>query len=391
MNNDVDKPSVADVLVIKLSPLNGLKSSMMRTLALVKGLQINGYNVEFLTIRESSTTVLSNSEKYIFLKKAIIKYTDANTTYDYIVSNNKGVKKIIVEVLRKAYHALYPYDYTMNIANNVDIGILSKKQYKYVISVSDPKSSHRAVYNLKKQGLVFQKWIQYWGDPLATDITFTGIYPRFVYMNLEKKLFDKADSIVYTSPFTVLEQKSLFPSFADRMRYVPTAYIEEKIFPKKEGMYCIGYYGAYFSSVRNIMPLYEACSQIKDAKLFIVGDSDIHLSNTPNIEVYPRGEINEFEYRTDLFICILNSSGNQIPGKLYHYAGTNKPILVILDGNNIKEFKSYFKKYNRYIFCKNTKDEIIKTINSIRYSNKKYFPCKNMSCKYIAKQVLEEH
>ncbi len=52
-------------------------------------------------------------------------------------------------------------------------------------------------------------------------------------------------------------------------------------------------------------------------------------------------------------VCILNKSGTQIPGKLCNYAGTNKTILVLVDGDCGKEIQSYFKKFNIYIFVNN--------------------------------------
>ena len=379
-----------NVLVIMLTPIDGLSSTILRALALVKGLVVNGYSVEILTTKRNDATVINNVDQYEFLNHVKITYANSNSVYNSIISVKGNSKLRAMNVLRNIYHALSPFDHTMSIARNVNISSLKTRKCKYIISVSDPKSVHVAAKRLIKQGLIYEKWIQYWGDPLATDITKTGIYPKFVYKELERRLFNKSDLIFYTSPFTLREQKQSFRIYSDRMRYIPTAYIEEKVYPEHEGGFTIGYYGAYYSSVRNIKPLYDACLEDDQIQLNIVGDSDLQLKKAQNIEIYPRGDISKFERETDLYVCVLNSSGNQIPGKLYHYAGTNKPILVLLDGDNMKEFQSFFERYKRYIFCKNNKDDIRKMISHIRASKQEYAPCKKMSCEYIVKVMLEE-
>ena len=151
-----------NVLVVKLSPLNGMNSSMMRTLALMKGLLENGYEVKLLTIKENPITLLNDISRYSFLDKISIVYADSNAMYNRIVSNNTGVKKTIVGIIRKIYHTFSVFDYTHGIAKRVDISKLNCLKYKYIISVSDPKTSHIAMRNLIKQGLLYERWIEYW-------------------------------------------------------------------------------------------------------------------------------------------------------------------------------------------------------------------------------------
>ena len=378
-----------NVLVVKLSPLNGLNSSMMRTLALIKGLMEAGYDVEMLTIKESSTTVLNDISRYGFLKNATITYANNNATYDRIVSNNIGVKRKVVGLLRKIYHTFSVFDYTYGISKATSISKLSNRRYKYVISVSDPKPAHIAMRNLIRQGLSYEKWIEYWGDPMAIDITNKSIYPKFVYKIIEKKLFDKCDSLVYTSPFTVEEQKTMYPNYAAKMKYVPTAYIEKKLIGNHSGKYTVGYYGAYNSYVRNIMPLYEACAQMDDIQLTIVGNSDLTLEEKKNISIHPRGNIDQYEQDTDLFVCVLNATGTQIPGKAYHYAATNKPVLIILDGERKEDLRRFFEKFNRYEICENSVEEITRAIRSTMVSKRVVNPCEEFSCVSVAERLVE--
>ncbi len=378
------------VLVIKLSPVKGLNSSMMRALAAVKGLVEKGYIVDLLTLQASATHVLSEKE-YEFMNKVNIIYANPNRIYSSIVaSSNSGLKQKIVGLLRKVYHTFSLFDYSGSIARKIKIDILPKTEYEYVLAVSDPKTTHIAAQKLIAQGLKCNKLIEYWGDPLYGDITLKSIYPGFVYKHLEKKLLSIADKIVYTSPFTLNEEQKLYPKLKEKMIYTPTAYLEERILPPRSGKYTVGYYGAYPSDVRNILPLYEACKKMENIiNLKIVGNSDLSLDNTPNIEVYPRGDITSFEEITDLFVCILNKSGTQIPGKLYHYAAYNRPVLVVEDGEYANEMHDYICSFNRYYTCKNEIEEIEDCIKRIMNSKTQWMSFEEMNSIHVINTILE--
>ncbi len=378
------------VLVIKLSPVKGLNSSMMRAIAAIKGLLSKGFKVDLLTLQTCAIHVVNKNE-YDFMNEVNVVYANPNKAYSSIVSgSNSGIKKIVVEILRKIYHTFSLFDYSGSIAKKIKISILPSAEYEYVLAVSDPKSSHLATKTLINQGLKYNKLIQYWGDPLTGDITLKSIYPKFVYRNVEERLLSIADKIVYTSPLTLKEEQRIHPRLKNRMISTPTAYIEEKILPPREGKYTVGYYGAYPSNVRNILPLYEACKRMNSSiDLKIVGNSDIVLEKKSNIEILPRGDISSFELITDLFICILNRSGTQIPGKLYHYAAYNRPILVIEDGEYASEIHKYVASFDRYYTCKNDVDSIKKSIIEIMNYDKVWLPYEKMSSDHVIDTILE--
>ncbi|MBR3860362.1 MAG: hypothetical protein IKM84_00535 [Oscillospiraceae bacterium] len=378
------------VLVIKFSPIKALSSSMLRTLAVVKGLLTKGYTVDMLTLQTSATHVI-NEQEYDFLKEVHLVYANPNRAYNAIVSGAKsGVKQKVVGLLRRLFHAFSFYDYTGSIAKKVKLSLLPSSEYEYVIAVSDPKTTHIAARNLIQQGLQYNKLIQYWGDPMFGDITLKSIYPGFVYKMLERRMLGMADKIVYTSPFTLEEAQRLYPNYRERMSYTPTAYLEEKNFPPHGGRYTVGYYGDYPARVRNIMPLYEACEEMQDKlNLNIVGNTDFELAETDTIKIYPRGNISAFEVRTDLLVCILNKSGTQIPGKLYHYAAYNKPVLVIEDGERADDMHKFIQSFGRYYTCRNKKEEIIQRITEIMNHNETWTPCDQMSPNRVTERILE--
>lgn len=377
------------VLVIKLSPVKGLNSSTLRALSVVKGLVDEGYIVDMLTLQASATHVLNENE-YDFLDNVNIVFANPNKMYNsLVIGANKGFKQIVVSCLRKVFHTFSIFDYTHSIAKGIKLSILPSKEYEYVVAISDPKTTHIATKNLVKQGLRSNKIIEYWGDPLYGDITLKSIYPGFVYKRIEKNLLAIADRIVYTSPFTLAQEQKLYPMFAERMIYTPTAYLEEKYFPKREGRFTIGYYGAYPSNVRNILPLYNACKRLNGiAELIIVGNSDLTLEETDNIKIKPRGDIREYEKKTNLFVCVLNKSGTQIPGKLYHYAAYNKAVLVLEDGEFAEEMHKFILSFNRYYTCKNDAGKIEECIKDIIVNHEEWSPCELMAPKNVIKNIL---
>ncbi|HHX67459.1 MAG TPA: glycosyltransferase family 4 protein [Gallicola sp.] len=134
--------------------------------------------------------------------------------------------------------------------------------------------------------------------------------------------------------------------------------------------YTFGYFGDYHSYVRNIWPFYEACKSTR-TKTYIIGNTDNYLEATDTIEVRNRVSLSElkvFQDKTDVLVHLSNLRGGQIPGKIYHYSSTNKPILFILDGTDEEKeiIYNYFKKYNRYIFCNNDVYSIVSKINGIK-------------------------
>ena len=292
--------------------------------------------------------------------------------------------------MRKMYHKLFLYDNTKIIAKKILINILPQKEYDYIISISDPKTSHIALKTLIKQGLKSKKIIEYWGDPLYGDITQKSILPKFLIKKEEIKLIKIADKIIYTSPFTLKLQQKIYKQFENKMYFYPTSSKEKEYYDSKSNnTYTVGYYGAYESNIRNILPLYNAFKELKGlAKLNLIGNSDLNLDITENVVVLERGIVTEYEKNTDLFVCLLNKTGTQIPGKLYYMAVTNKPILVIIDGNEKKEIIKFLNEFNRFIICENQEQSIIEAIKNSINSNKTYKPCELLKPEVIAQKIL---
>lgn len=381
------------ILLVTLKALESNSSVTISNLGIVRGLVDCGCEVDLL-MPSINKTLKEYDPSLHDLEGVNIIRIKSNIMYERLVTGKQSkARKVLISILRKVSYKLNLYDNTVGILKYANVKVLNHKNYDYVISTSDPKTSHVFVRNLISQGLKYNKWIQHWGDPMSLDITRESIYPLVYIKKKEKQIFSCADKIVYVSPLTASVQKELFPKFKDRMCFVPLPYVKEKLYkPVNNERITLDYFGNYNSRTRNIIPLYEFVRRNDQYKLVIAGESDQILEKTENVEVLPRirqEQVEEFEENCDILVCLCNNSGTQIPGKLYYYAATNKPVLVILDGECKAEIRKYLSAYARFVMCDNNTESIENEILKIFKENNSYNPAKVFSPREIAKKLLD--
>ncbi len=242
-------------------------------------------------------------------------------------------------------------------------------------------------------------YIQYWGDPLALSLITPQQYniKRSILKTIEKRLHKFADKIVYGTESLYSAQLQLFPEIAGKTTACDVGYMPDAIDRHRESKAMrFGYFGNYFSSIRDIRPLYDAFKKIEGAQLTICGSSDIKLEGTNNIEILNRisqDVVEQEESKIDVEVCVLNRVGIQIPGKIFYHTSTDKHILVLIDGPNANAIEDELRRSNRFIICHNEKGEIEKTIHAIiegRYNAieyDKYFYSPERICNQIIQRV----
>lgn len=283
------------------------------------------------------------------------------------------------------------------------MGFKSNEEYDLVFSNSSPNSAHLLAEKLIDSGHVKTKrWVQVWEDPWYFDLY--GTKNKRVYKE-EYRLLSKCNEVYYVSPLTCYYQKKYFPKAANRMRTIPLPYLDfgsnlgTKVTKRidMEKM-CIGYFGDYHSYVRNILPLYEAANQ-EAMQMLICGNTDLCLKNTETIHIHERVGLQElliYQEQANVLVHLSNLKGGQIPGKIYHYSATDKIILFILDGTEEEKemLKSYFEKYQRYVFCDNTKESIIDALDRIKMHMGDFRYSSRMQAfepKTVVKRILEKN
>lgn len=246
----------------------------------------------------------------------------------------------------------------------------SDVEYDYMVSISTPPSSHLLMHKLLKTGHIKGKhWIQIWEDPWYSDVYGTTNKGK-IYRE-EARLLSFAEKVCYVSPLTLRNQQQLFPKAADKMYWHPLPHYYKGIEVAKwefpENVY--GYFGDYVPAARNLEPFYRAAKETGIAAN-ICGNPCNLFQSTEKIHIYPRLTLNRLrpiEDGTNVLIFLCNRRGGQIPGKIYQYSATTKTILFILDGTEDERsvLQDFFGKFNRYVFCQNTVEDIIRAIRRI--------------------------
>lgn len=245
----------------------------------------------------------------------------------------------------------------------------SQEEFDYVLSISTPVTSHLIAHNLLKAGHIKGKhWIQIWEDPWHSDAY--GFNGAEKVRKEEARLLSFAEKVCYVSPLTLENQKRLYPESAHKMFWQPLPfYYQAGETATHEGRNRYGYFGDYAPVARNLEPFYEAAKQT-GVEVNICGNPNNLFAPAQRIHIHPRlplDKLKPIEDSTNVLVFLCNRKGGQIPGKIYQYSATDKTILFIMDGTDEEQqvLRTFFGRFNRYVFCQNTKEDIVRAIRMI--------------------------
>lgn len=380
------------ILYVVSRPLEINTSSSIRNRATIMGLVECGHNVDLITTQPDYNHLAYDDS--ITLENVNIKYLKLGGMQSAARVGRRfkalePLKRLAVKIMNS--HNIYDnLQGIVKYSNEIDV-----EKYDLIISSSDPKSSHLFVDKAIKNRHFRGKWIQIWGDPFLADITLSAKSKKKDIYREEERLLSLCDKVVYVSKMTLEAQKKLYPNCKNKMVYVPIPYLREIIQPIRDydsiSEIKLAYCGDYNSNVRNILPLYNAVLHSNERlELFVCGNSDLRLESSNNIKIMGRQSyetVERIESEADILVHVSNLSGSQIPGKIYQYSGTNKPILFILDGETDK-LKKQFDKYKRYYFTLNKETSIESTIKRIIKERPLCNPVPDFSRNRIAKEVI---
>ena len=304
-------------------------------------------------------------------------------------SFREGVKKLFYLCFKQ--DPLYPLHKTW-LRNSSKFK--SDKEYDLVVSNSSPSASHRLVADLlDKRRVTTKRWVQIWEDPWYYDL-YTS--KTDIILNEEHDLLRRAQEILYVSPLTLKYQMEYFPDCADKMGVIPLpAFSFSDALANESGEVSFGYFGDYYSHVRNLQPFYDALAE-SGMRGYIYGDTDLRLASTDMIDVSGRVTLDilgAIQDKTSVLVHLSNLRGGQIPGKIYHYSATAKPIIFILDGTEEEQrlLKEYFRKFDRFVFCKNEKEDLarVMALLSDKSNLVRCQPVKDFMPKIVVKGILK--
>lgn len=405
-----------NVLYIVGANLTRNTSANMSHNAYLQGLIENGCNVDVIMESDSwgeidSSLKLYDKAKYfeynsVSLSDKIRKrFSNANSKQvgadDTVKKNsirNKGLstKQSIRQLTKKFFYLVFKPDtlYPLDRAWIKEATAFSaEKQYDLVISNSSPAASHKlADILIKKKRIHTDRWIQIWEDPWYYDLY--GGHTEAEKIE-EHNLLKNASEVYYVSPLTLMYQKRYYSDCAEKMKCIPLPFLD---FSNAEiatitHNNSFGYFGDYYSVTRNLIPFYEAL--VKSGYTgYIYGDSDLTLNGTNHIHVSGRVTLDilsKKQDKTEVLVHLSNLKGGQIPGKIYHYSATTKPILFILDGTDDekKALLEFFGKFDRYYFCENDTEAILEAMKKICSEKKDFMPVDQFNPKNVIQRIID--
>ena len=383
------------ILFITSYPLEYNSSSNVRNLGLIEGFLANGDDVYTYSPYPKDLNLFSGKLLALpFSKRYWIGGVPNNETESKSLKNN-CFKSRIKGIMFKIYNFFSLYDRRSLLLNRVS-SIVFDTPFDVMISSSDPKSAHLFAEKLRNENpCVAKRWIQYWGDPFTGDISYKRFLGSIRTKKEERRLIALADKVVYVSPFTAEEMKSKYANESSKIEFYPIPYrlsnTPKELYSIKEKELVIGYMGDYNSNTRNILPLYNAMKR-SGIKSYIIGNSDFKLDPFDNIIIRNRLLGEEFKKMTqsvNVIVCVCNLSGTQIPGKIYHYVNTGKPILIIVDGDSSEQMKEYFNSFGRFYICDNKESSILEMITCISKERKTFVIPEKLNPQEIANQVIQ--
>ncbi len=250
--------------------------------------------------------------------------------------------------------------------------LIKNKKYDVIISSSEPRTCHLAGYYLKKISGV--PWIADYGDP--------WIYPlqakkEFAYKirameGIERRMLKHADAVTVTSEGTRQLYLERYPFLDPENMHIVTQGFDSNIFSKIKGEPASGfrvvYCGSFYSRLRDPSEFFHAVKEMgqEDIEVVIAGRinefSDMIKNEGPDNKIQYRGFIGHrqalaLEKGATILLHLGNSVAEQVPGKIYEYLGSGRPVLCIRGSKNDLSADMVLR-YNKGLVVNNNKEEI---------------------------------
>lgn len=345
-----------------------------------------GHTVDYLTANHGDSFD-ENENNYI--KFGRINYSDNEESS----KNNNFFKNKLKKLFRLLY---WPDAYVKWLPSILIKTIKLSKDYDYIFSYYPCMPSHIAGYVAKSLN-PRSKWVMDYGDPFSTSENMQpNNYYLFKKLNLflEKKLFEKADKVVFYDEDNIIDYKKKFPKnnfkLIPHMADIDSDYIygsEKKINYDNEKIK-FAYFGSFHKNIREPKPLFDLIKKLNflcdvNFELHIYGpENGFSLRNMENNNIFYHGIVQKSEIKKiiceyDILVNVENEKCSMKPSKLVDYISTGMPILN-LGWNRSFEFNNYVEHGYALILSKDKISEIGKNDAEKIISMKGYLASKDL-------------
>ena len=311
------------------------------------------YLSDYLVRKGIKTHILTIKEKYIpekddtIILNGIIHRT---SLFPHYPTSYKKINRIIKIITR----FIDPYVGWFLPGIIKGLRLLKKHNIKTVVVTGPPFSSYLIPYFLSFF-FKFSLTIDY-RDPWFLYIDSSKIEKKSSWF-IEKKILDKADTIIFNTNKVKAEYCKLHPKINNKSLVIPNGFIENLLVkPKKldKDKKVIIYAGNFYGN-RTVIPLIKTMirlskeNEIPDTTLHIfgsIGSKDLEkmkLLNVPQGLIVEHQNVSQYElsqYLEGSDVLYLSQGKDHeysIPYKLIDYLGVKRPILALTSKNSATE------------------------------------------------------
>ena len=373
----MDKPQLKKILVLSFSFYPDDSPNTYRWKNILDVWANEGIEIHVVSAQKgqfSSYEVANGIEIYRTGKTLFQRFKSklGNLSDDKIIDkNNNTLNK--ESLLRKIYNntwkkILWPdwaflfYKPALKLARR----IIKDEDITHLITVSWPFTDHLIGYKLKKEFDLF--WLAETIDPFSFNEAINNQKLYFKKnLSIERKVMEKADSLVVMTDGIRDKYVSLFPEILNKINVIHNIYVPEQIevIPQNESdtnTIKLVFMGTLCSEVRspeNLLLLLERLLTQKLSKkieLHFYGKIKSNIKSFKGYEdlindciflhgVVPKKEVKSILLESDILINIGNSNPFQEPSKVIEYIYLGKPIINMysIENDSSKKLLSNYR------------------------------------------------
>jgi glycosyltransferase involved in cell wall biosynthesis len=367
-----------------------------RVIHFLKYLQEFGWELDVLTVSPSSNFPLfdsgsvknlPNSVKIFRVYSGFFSKVYYNSTISSRCNFNNRKNRIFKEMFKKILEKLKIIIFGMSMYRLFDwspfaiikgVKLITRYNYDVLISsgLSDP---HLIAYTIKKMKRKIP-WIIDYGDPWVFESTYRDEHTKINFLIehwLEQRILKSANVITVTTEETKKNYLVNYPFLEkENVKVIPMGVdynVFKKIQAERSEKFRILYTGSIYPT-RDIKPFLDAIKLLSEHKemkenievLFVGNIEDKYKEFVIDIgleDVMSFGGFVPYEKSlslimgADVLLSFGNKGGLQVPGKLFDYVGSKRPILWI-KGDKRDPALHYIEGLNRAIIADNVSKDI---------------------------------
>ena len=299
-----------------------------------------------------------------------------NVVGNSIISNKDKSTFKLLKGFKDFLKKRLPFDksFLWAIKNRNIVQDFIKKDYPDILLTSAPPFGSLVLgYLAKRKFGPRLTWVIDFGDPwsFASDKNLTYPILKFVQF-IENRILEKCDAAIFTTKKTQVQYlKQLNKSNLKSIVIYQGADRNLDNNYNYDVTYDLVYTGTFYRDIREPFSLYEAAAQL-NRNLIIAGNIDPYFKKIPNghegfikfLGNLDQNVVFKLQRSAKILVFIDNKSSTQLPGKIFEYIASGRPLLCIGISNDSPLYEIDFQQYP-IVFCQNSSASIVDAISQL--------------------------